>query len=325
MKQKAELASPHIRSGTSEYDIALDLLIAATPALVWGGIAYGLRPMITVILCMLSAVIFEIILALVFRGGARIPTAAILGLTVALFMPAGIGYVFVPIAALIATVLRRLAHGVIHPVAAALLPLFYITDMTSHAPLFSQLDYTEIPAVGEHADSLSDILASGEIPQMSTLDVLLGNAPESIGSISSVLVILGGLYLIIRGVISYRIPLGYLAGAAAVWFFLFFDKIHYEHIVYHFAAGGLLLCAFFAATEYSCTPVTPLGRLIYGIGAGALAMLLRYFGFYSGSVLLSILIMSLFSRLLDMLTAPRFFGFKDKKIFERLSSLVPKK
>ncbi|MGM9643109.1 MAG: RnfABCDGE type electron transport complex subunit D [Eubacteriales bacterium] len=325
MKQKADLSSPHIRSGATEYGIAFDILIAATPALVWCAIVYGVRPMITVILSMLCAVIFEIIFALIFHGGARIPTAATLGLTVALFMPAGIGYVFAPIVAFIAITLRRFAHGVVHPVAAALLPLFYITEMTSHAVPFRRLDFTVTGAVGERADSVLDILASGKIPEMSVLDVFLGNAPESIGAISSVLVIIGGLYLVIRRVISYRIPLGYLAGAVVTWLILFFDGAHYGYIFYHLAAGGLILCAFFGATEYSSAPVTPVGRLIYGIGAGALAILLRHFGLYAESVLLAVLIMSLFSRVLDMVTAPKFFGCKDKKLLKRLTSLFPLK
>ncbi len=325
MTRTTDRSPSYIRSGASELGVATDLTIAALPALIWCYISYGIRPIITVLLTALCAALFELILSLILRGGARVPTAAVLGMTAALFMPAGIGYIFAPIAALIAVLARRSLCGIVNPLAAALLPLFFLTEMTSHSELFKPLDVAVLGQVGERAESVLDILATGEKPDISELDLMLGNAPESIGSICGVLVILGGIYLIVRRVISWQTPVGYLFGAAVLWLILFFDTAHYSYIFYDLCAGGMLLAAFFGSTEYSSSPATPMARLIHGIGCGALAVLLRYFGIYGMSVLLALLIMSPFSRLLDMLTAARFFGYKEKKIFARIFSLFPSK
>ena len=155
------------------------------------------------------------------------------------------------------------------------------------------------------------------------LDLFLGNATESIGAMSAMLLIIGGIYLICRKVISWQIPVGFLGGAIVVWFFLYFDGAHYEYLIYPICAGGIFLGAFFGATEFSSTPVTPTGRLIHGIGCGALTIVFRKIGFASESVLLSMLVMSLFSRVIDLITAERYFGYKSKKIGERLETLLP--
>ncbi len=321
-------SAPHIRSGNSELLLSLDLFIAALPAIIWSGIVYGARPIAVVALAMLCGALFEVIYAVIFKRGARIPTAAVLGMVIALFMPAGINYFLIPITVFIAVTLRRFLGGVINPIAAALVPFFLFTGMmTAHTAAFGKLEIGVISywnQMGElSAKTPLSILMSGLIPEDTALDLFLGNAPESIGAMSSMLLILGGIYLLARRAVSWQTPVSFLGGAIVCWFFLFFDGAHYEYLVYHICAGGIFLGAFFGVAEYSSSPVTPMGRFIHGVGCGALTMLFRKLGFAAESILLSMLVMSLFSRVIDMLTAERYFGYHSKKVGERLGTLMP--
>ncbi len=330
MNKRSISSAPHIRSGNSELLLSLDLLIAALPAIIWSAIVYGARPIAVIVLAMLCGALFEVIYAVIFKRGARIPTAALLGMIIALFVPAGVNYVLVPIVVFIAVTLRRFLGGVINPIAAALVPFFLFTGMlTAHTAVFGKLEIGVVSywdRMGElSANTPLSILMSGQIPEESALDIFLGNAPESIGAMSSLLLILGGIYLLARRVISWQIPVGFLGGAILIWFFLFFDGAHYEYLIYHICAGGIFLGAIFGATEYSSSPVTPAGRFIHGAGCGMLTMLFRKLGFAAESVLLSMLVMSLFSRVIDMLTAERYFGYNSKKVGERFETFLPGK
>lgn len=321
-------AAPHIRSGNSELLLALDILIAALPSIIWSAIVYGERPIAVIVIAMLSGALFEVIFAVLFRKGARIPTAATLGMIIAMFIPAGVNYFMVPIVVFIAVTVRRLLGGVINPIAVSLAPFFIFTGMmTAHTEIFKELEvgvvsYWDMMRELSVKTPLSELM-SGVIPEVSALDLFLGNAPEAIGAMSTMLLLIGGIYLICRKVIAWQSPAGFLVGAIVVWFFLYFDGAHYEYLVYHMCAGGILLGAFFGAADHSSNPVTPVGRFIYGVGCGVLTIVFRKLGFAAESVLLSMLVMSLFSRLLDMITAERYFGYNSKKIGERLATFLP--
>ncbi|MBQ4139893.1 MAG: RnfABCDGE type electron transport complex subunit D [Clostridia bacterium] len=321
-------SAPHIRSGNNEFLFSLDIMIAALPAIIWSIIAYGMRPLAVIAVAMLSGALFDLIYAVIFKGGARVFNSAVLGMIIALFMPAGINYIIIPIAVFIAVTLRRFLGGVINPIAAALVPFFIFTGMmTAHTEAFVKLEIG-VTSYWDQMNELAaetplEVLMSGVIPNIKMLDLFLGNATESIGAMSALLLILGGIYLLARRTISWQSSVGYLGGAIVVWFFLFFDGAHYEYLVYHFCAGGIFLGAFFGVTEHSSAPVTQTGRFIHGIGCGALTMLFRKLGFAAESVLLSMLVMSIFSRVLDMITAERYFGYHSKKIGERLGTLLP--
>ena len=320
--------SPFIKSTNGEHLFALDIFVAALPAIVWSFIVYGLRPVAVVLAAMICGALFESIFAAIFKNGAKIFTAATLGMTVALFMPASVDYVTVPLAVFIAVALRRFTGGVINPIAGALLPFFFLcSNMGLHTAAFTKLDAltaSYADKIGELAVSTPlDVLAKGEIPKIDMLDLFLGNVPGAIGATSAMLLMLGGIYLIFRKAASWQTSVGFIGGAVVVWFLLFFDGAHYEYAIFHLCAGGVFLGAFLGATEHSSSPVIPAGRLIHGIGCGALTMIFRKLGFYAESVLLSMLVMSLFSRIVDMITAERYFGYRAKKLGERLESLIP--
>ena len=320
--------SPYLRGVTSELLVSLDIFVAALPAIIWSAIVYGARPIAVILIAMLCGALFEVIFAIIFRNGAKIPTAALLGMTIALFMPAGINYLIVPVVVLIAVTLRRFLGGIVNPISASLIPFFLFTGMmTAHTAAFTKLNIGTVSYWDQmrelSAKTPLETLMSGLIPEETALDIFLGNATEAIGAMSAMLLLLGGIYLICRKVITWQIPVGFLGGALLLWFLLYFDGAHFEYFVYHLCAGGIFLGAFFGATEYSSTPVTPTGRIIHGFGCGVLTMLFRKLGFAAESVLLSMLVMSLFSRVIDMLTAERYFGYRSKKLGDRFKTFLP--
>lgn len=322
-------SSPHIRSGNTELGVLVDFLIAAIPALIWSAIAYGARPIAIVVLSIGFSLLFDFLFCLAQKKDMHLPTAAVIGMITAMFMPAGISYWIIPVTALISLLARRLTHGIIHPVAAALLPFFFIgSEMTAHTKIFESLKI----GVLSYADKMDELAVTLPVsvltpengPNITAFDAFIGNAPEAIGAMSAILLILGGVYLIARGNISWHTPVGLIAGASLVWFFVLFDGARYNYLIYHLCSGGIFIAAFFAATEYSSSPTYKMGRLVHGLACGILLMFLRSLGLNAAmSVLLSMLIVSPFSRIIDMITCESYFGHRSKKIASRLKSLIP--
>lgn len=133
-------------------------------------------------------------------------------------------------------------------------------------------------------------------------ELFIGNVGGSLGETSALLLILGGLYLLYRGIIDWRIPAFYLGTVAVMTAVLGQDP------VFHLLAGGLLLGAFFMATDMVTTPVTRTGKIIFGIGAGILVVLIRLYGGYPEGVLFSILLMNTFTPIIDKYTRPKIYG-----------------
>lgn len=324
-------SSPHIRSGNSELGISVDFLIAALPAIIWSAIAYGARPIAIVILSIGFSLLFDYLFCLIFKKDMHLPTAAVLGLMIAMFMPAGISYWIVPVAALISLIVRRFTHGILHPVASALLPLFLIGgEMTAHTKIFDHLKLGVFSYSGK-MNELSvtlpvEVLTPESGPDIAAFNAFIGNAPEAIGSMSAILLLLGGIYLMIRRNITWHTPVGIIAGASLVWFFMLFDGAHYNYLIYHLCSGGIFLAAFFAANEHSSSPTVKMGKLIHGIACGLLLMFFRTLGLNAAlSVLLAMAIVSLFSRVIDMFTCESYFGHRSKKLARRFETLIPDK
>ena len=148
------------------------------------------------------------------------------------------------------------------------------------------------------------------LPEESVLDMFLGNCPGSIGEISALALLLGGAYLVIRKVISARIPVAYLGTVALVT--LIFPKTDsaVQWMLYHLLSGGVMLGAIFMATDYATSPATPLGQVVYGIGCGVLTVIFRYFGLFPEGVTYAILLMNALVWVIDYYTPIRRFGTK---------------
>ena len=148
----------------------------------------------------------------------------------------------------------------------------------------------------------------GLLPEASLLDCFIGNVGGCIGETSVILLVIGGIYLVAKKVISARIPLAYI-GTVAVLSFLFpMGQERITWMAYQLFTGGLMLGAIFMATDYVTSPVTRLGQIVYGIGCGVLTVIFRYFGLYPEGVTYAILIMNAFVWFIDYKTPIRRFG-----------------
>jgi len=134
------------------------------------------------------------------------------------------------------------------------------------------------------------------------MELFIGNVGGSLGETSALLLILGGLYLLYRGIIDWRIPAFYLGTVAVMTMVLGGDPI------FHLFSGGLMLGAFFMATDMVTTPVTKMGKIIFGVGAGILVVIIRLYGGYPEGVLFSILLMNTFTPIIEKYTRPKIYG-----------------
>jgi electron transport complex protein RnfD len=157
-----------------------------------------------------------------------------------------------------------------------------------------------------NATTLSILKEGLNVPVPSITDALLGTIGGSIGETSALLLLLGGLYLIYRGIISIRIPGLYIGTVAVLTFFV--TGFDVQTTILHVLAGGLILGAFFMATDYASSPITAKGQVIYAIGMGVITVVIRMYGGYPEGVSYSILLMNVVAPLIDKYTKPRVFG-----------------
>ena len=146
------------------------------------------------------------------------------------------------------------------------------------------------------------------LPEETVLEMFLGICPGSIGEISALALLAGGVYLLVRKVISARIPVAYLGTVALLTLVFSKTDAPIDWMLYSLCSGGVMLGAIFMATDYATSPATPMGQIVYGIGCGALTVFFRYFGLFPEGVTYAILLMNAFVWFIDRLTPIRRFG-----------------
>lgn len=315
--QKDELlslsASPHIKSGATTRRIMLDVLIALAPALCWSVYAFGWRALMLTAISVAFCVLFEFGYEKLLKRPITISdlSAAVTGVLLAFNVPAGAAWWLMPIGAFFAIIIVKQLFGgigknVVNPALSARVLLF--VSWPGELSSFSEPASDAISS----ATALAS-LKSGAIPQYSLLDMFLGNCPGCIGEVSALMLLIGLVYLLARRVITWHIPAAYL-GTVAVLALIFPQAGEpLTYLAYSLMSGGLLLGAIFMATDYTTSPVTGKGRLIYGVGCGLLTVLIRRFGAYPEGVSFSIMIMNLLVWYIDRLTMPVSFGGKKRK------------
>ncbi len=321
-------SSPHIRASHSTASIMRDVCIALAPALLFSIWLYGFRVLTVVLVSVAACVFFEWAYRRMMKkdNTVRDGSAALTGLLLAMVSPPTVPYWVIVLGALFAIVLVKQLYGGIgknflNPALAgrALMMTSWASIMTTwakpHTLLNLASNYTAADAVdGITAATPLSFLKSGALPDVSLGKVFLGNVGGCIGEVSALLLLLGGAYLVIRKVISPRIPLCFI-GTVAVLTFLFprggNDRLTW--MAYQVFSGGLMLGAIFMATDYVTSPVTKLGQVIFGVGCGALTVLIRYFGGFPEGVSYAILIMNVTVGLLDKVGLPRRFGLVKEK------------
>ena len=301
-------SSPHIRGDFKTSRLMLDVVIALIPALIAGTIMFGVRALAMTVVSMATAVAAEGLFALVTRQRSTISdcSALVTGMLFALILPVTAPYWMVAFGSAFAIVVVKLLWGglgqnVFNPALTA----------RAFVLLLWPASVTRYPGVdGVTAATPLHHMVMPALPEESILDMFLGNCPGSIGEISSLALLIGGAYLVIRKVISIRIPASYLLTVAVVTFVFHKTDNALSWMLYSLFSGGVMLGAIFMATEYGSSPVTPMGQVIFGIGCGVLTVIFRYFGLFPEGVTYAILLMNGLVWFIDRHTAPRRFGMK---------------
>lgn len=303
--------TPHVRSKESIQSIMRDVIIALIPATAMGIYFFGIPALILIAVSIVASVFFEWLYQKLLKKPVTISdlSAVVTGLLLAMNLPAS-APIWVPIvgAAFAIIFAKQLFGGLgqnfINPALAgrAFLLASYPTEMTTWtAPVgFSGADAVAV------ATPLAT-LKTGAMPDASLTDVILGtNIGGCIGETCAVALIIGGIYLLVKHVISWRIPVLYILTV-----FVLTAAIGRKGLrvpVYEIFTGGLMLGAFFMATDYASSPVTPKGQIIFAIGCGIITTLIRIFGGYPEGVSYSILIMNLAVPLIERFTESKIFG-----------------
>lgn len=301
---------PQVRTKTGTSNIMLDVIIALVPAMgvaVW---QFGLGALMLIAVSVASCVFFEWGYRKLMKKDNSIGdlSACVTGVLLAMVIPSSAPW-WMPIvgAAFAMIVVKQLFGGLgknfLNPALAgrAFLMASWPVIMTT---------WVNVDATAG-ATPLTLMKAGTALPESySYVNMLVGNMPGCIGEVSALALLIGGLYLIIRKVISWRIPTAFIGTVAIITLILprhggFFDV---DWMLQNLLTGGLFLGAFFMATDYSTSPVTLKGQLVYGFGCGALTVLIRYFGGYPEGVSYAILIMNLCAWAIDKGTRARQFG-----------------
>ncbi len=301
-------SSPHIRGDFKTSRLMLDVVVALLPALAVGTWVLGFRALAVTAVSMASAVGAEWLYckAAGKQNTLRDCSALVTGMLLALTLPASIPLGIAVLGSVFAIVLAKcmcggLGQNILNPALAAraFLMLLFPAALTH---------YEAIDGISSATPLHRMVMPA--LPEYSLMDMFLGRIPGSIGELSALALLLGGVFLVARKVISPKIPLAYLGSVAVLT--LIFSKTGSPVVwmLYSVLGGGVMLGAIFMATDYATSPVTPMGQILYGIGCGVLTVFFRYFGLFPEGVTYAILLMNLATWGIDRVTAPRRFGVK---------------
>ena len=312
-------SAPHQVGPVSTQKIMSMVLIAQIPAFAVGIYQFGYRVITLTAVCVIACVVFEYLMNKIMKRTQTIGdmSAVVTGVLIAFNLPAGLPYWIAVVGCLAAIVVVKQLYGgigqnLVNPAVTARIFLFiaFATEMTTWptARGMSGVDAvtsaTPLGVLSHGGMSLDAVREAG----FSNLDLFLGNTGGCIGEVSALAIIIGGLFLIFRKVISAHIPVAFIATV----FVLGFIWGGLDGAVFHICAGGVMLGAFFCATDYVTSPTLPAGKIIFGIGCGLFTMLIRIFGSYPEGVSFAILLMNILTPYID-------------RICERMMYPAPKK
>lgn len=294
-------SSPHLRSTASTRKIMLDVVISLLPAAVASVVFFGWSALMLIGVCVLTCVVAEYFCRIIMKREQTIGdlSAVVTGLILALNLPSNLNpliAVFGCVAAIV--VVKQMFGGIgmnfVNPAMAAriILMVSFPTAMTNWVK-------TQFMAVDAVSSATPLAVQEGTYSYM---QLLVGNHGGSMGETCALALILGGLYLIVRRVIAPTIPVIYIGTVALMSFLLGLDPL------YQVLSGGLLLGAFFMATDYTTSPITKWGKVVYALGCGVMTVLIRTYAELPEGVSFSILLMNILTPLIESATSPKPFG-----------------
>ena len=305
-------APPHINTKDDVSTIMFDVILALMPAMIAGAYFFGYRALMVVMVSVLSSVAFEQLWNIAFKLKTSIYdlSAVVSGILLAFNMPATVPLWLPVVGSFFMIIVVKmcfggLGHNFMNPALAgrAFLMASWPALMTKFTTPFTKLDLWNAADVVSSATPLNSEFTGN----VTVLDLFLGNVGGCIGETSALAILLGGAYLVIRKIITWRIPVCYIATVAII------SGLCGHNIGFELFAGGLMLGAIFMATDYVTSPVTPSGQIVYAIGCGVLTCVIRFVGGYAEGVSYSILLMNVATPLFDKLTPPRKYGKRSEK------------
>ena len=304
-------SSPHLRSGASTQRIMLDVIIALCPALIASFVFFGPRALLLVAVTVLSCVLSEYVSRKIMKRSNTVPdlSCIVTGLLLAFNLPVSLNPLMAAFGGMVAiVVVKQMFGGIgqnfVNPALTARIILMnsFPADMSAWTPAFGWLNGTDATTT---ATPLGVLKEGGDFT-FSHLDLFLGNTGGCLGETCSLALILGGVYLMVRRVISPVIPVTYLATVAVI------SLIAGRDPLVDLLSGGLLIGAFFMATDYTTSPISRNGRIVYALGCGVFTMLIRMFASLPEGVSYSIVLMNILVPLIERFTLPKPFGSQKK-------------
>ena len=311
-------SSPHIRGTDSTSRIMRDVCIALLPTIIAGTIVYGMRALVVILISACAALVGEFLWQKITKQPNTIPngSAAVTGILLALTLPVSVPYWFVALGSLFAVIVVKglcggLGQNVFNPALAARAFLLFMCPV--YVTRFPSIDFVSSPF------NMADVVTSATplhemqmlaLPETSLRNMFLGNIGGCIGEVSTLALLIGGAYLIIRRVIHPRIPVAYIGSVAILTLVFSHGDDPVMWMLYSICGGGVMLGAIFMATDYATSPVSPVGQIIYGIGCGILTVYFRYTGLFPEGVTYAVLLMNAAAWLIDHVIRPRRFGMK---------------
>ena len=307
MSQNLTLSvSPHIHSGRSTRRIMLDVILALLPATVAGCVIFGLRALAVIALTVASSVGFEALFNLIVKKKQTVGdlSAIVTGLLLALNLPANVPLWQCVVGALFAIVIVKCLFGGLgcNPVNPA------ITARVFMLVAFSSMAKAASPVI---VDAVAGATPLASAESVSLLDLLLGLHGGAIGETCAAALLLGFVYLLARRVISWHVPVAFVGTVFVASFFM--EGMSFTAALAAVLSGGLLIGAIFMATDYVTSPSTAWGKIIFGVGAGLITFLIRYFGSYPEGVSFAILFFNILTPFIDSWTKHKVFGVGGKK------------
>lgn len=302
-------ASPHIRSSRTTQKVMLDVIIALCPALIAATIIFGIKALVLTVICCASCVIFELLFNIITKKERTISdmSAVVTGMLLAFNLPVDLPIYMAVIGCFIAIVIVKCLFGGIgqnfaNPAITARIALMlsFTAAMTKWTAPLSAWDST----IDAAASATPLVAEKSELPSL--LDMFLGVRAGCLGETCILAILLGGIYLLARGVIRFETPLCFIGTVAVLT--LLKNGFDVTDMAYQLMSGGLVLGAFFMATDYATTPITTKGKIIFAIGCGLITFGIRQFATMPEGVSFSILVMNCLAPIIDRFTIPKPLG-----------------
>ena len=292
--------APHFRRKRNTQTIMLDVVIALMPALIASVIIFGFRALLVVAVCVLTCVLCEFAFEKLCKRHITVGdlSAVVTGILLGFNLPHTIPIWQAIFGSVVAIVVVKQLFGGIGKNFANPAITARIVMMVSFASTMTSFN---------KIDGVSSATPLTELGSGNLVDLFLGNHTGSLGETCALAILIGGIYLLCRGVITWHIPVTYIGTVALLGAIAGYNPIEYV------LCGGLMLGAFFMATDYSTSPSISWGKVIFGIGCGLITFVIRQFGGYNEGVSFAILIMNILTPYITMLTRKKPFGTKKAK------------